>query len=35
MTTTYVISFLCVALICGLTIYVTKLAYSRKWEDED
>jgi heme/copper-type cytochrome/quinol oxidase subunit 4 len=33
--TTYVISFILLILITWLVLWVTKKAYSRKWEDDE
>lgn len=32
---TIFVSFVCIAVISGLTFWVTKLAYSRKWDDPE
>lgn len=35
MMTTYVVAVLITVLIGGLVLWVTKKAYSRKWEDDE
>jgi len=31
----YVIGFIAVIIVCAMTFWVTKKAYSRKWDEEE
>lgn len=35
MTTAMVFGFVAIVIICGLTIWVTNKAYSKKWDQEE
>jgi hypothetical protein len=35
MTSALVIGFIAIIIVCGLTIWVTNKAYSKKWDQKD